>query len=352
MKHASVTNRSPAPRGDSGRRRSWSGLIGLAALAAGLASPAARAQAWEPTAPVEIVVPAGQGGGADQLARLIQSVVQKHSLMRQPISVVNRPGDSGAEGLLDMKSSTGNPHKLVITLSSVFTTPMSTGIKFNWRDLTPISMMALDQFVLWVPADASYRSAREAIAAIANQPPGTFKLGGTGTKQEDQLLAVLVETAAGKRLNYVPLRGGGDVAKALAAKEVDFTVNNPIEAEALWREGRVRPLCVFDGAPLGVAGRITRDRGWSDLPTCMAEGVPAQYLMLRGVFAPAGITPAQAAFWQSLLTRVREQPEWREYMQRGALKDQTLSGPAFVDWLDRTERFHRVLMREARLLAR
>jgi tripartite-type tricarboxylate transporter receptor subunit TctC len=339
------TDTAPAQRD---RRR----LLALGAgwLAAG--SLPARAQAWEPTAPVEIVVPAGTGGGADQMARLIQTIVQKHSLMRQPITVVNRAGDSGAEGLLDVKAAAGNPHKLLITLSSLFTTPMSTGIKFSWRDLTPVSMMALDQFVLWVPADAAFRSTRDAVAAVGNQPPGTFKLGGTGVKQEDQLLAVLFETAAGKRLTYVPLRGGGDVARALAAKEVDFTVNNPIEAEALWREGRVRPLCVFDGERLAGAARVAGDRGWPDLPTCMSEGVPAQYLMLRGVFAAGGITAAQTAYYQGLLARVRQQPEWREFLQRGAFKDQSLSGPAFVEWLDRSERFHRVLMREARLMAR
>ena len=38
--------------------------------------------AWEPTKPVEFVVPAGTGGGADQMARLIQGIVVKHNLMK------------------------------------------------------------------------------------------------------------------------------------------------------------------------------------------------------------------------------------------------------------------------------
>ena len=327
-------------------------LLGLGVGLGLTAWQAAWAQAWEPSAPIEIVVPAGTGGGADQMARLIQAIVVKHKLSTQPVTVINKPGDSGAEGLLDMKAAKGNPHKLVITLSSLFTTPLSTGVAFNWRDLTPVSMMALDQFVLWINADSPFRSTRDVVKAIASNPAGSFTLGGTGAKQEDQLLAVLLETAAGRRLNYTALKGGGDVARALAAKEVDFTVNNPIEAEALWREGKLRPLCVFDGAKLAVTLRVAGNQGWSDLPTCMSEGVPAQYLMLRGVFAPGGISAPQAAYYEALLARVRQQPEWREFMQRGALKEMSLSGPAYVEWLEGAERFHFVLMRESKLIGR
>jgi hypothetical protein len=96
------------------------------------------AAAWEPTKPVEFVVPAGTGGGADQMARFIQGVVAKHKLMKQPIVVVNKSGGAGAEGFLDVKGDKGNPHKIVITLSNLFTTPLATGVPFNWRDLTPV----------------------------------------------------------------------------------------------------------------------------------------------------------------------------------------------------------------------
>ncbi|MEP7058779.1 MAG: tripartite tricarboxylate transporter substrate binding protein, partial [Caldimonas sp.] len=72
--------------------------------------------AWEPTKPVEFVVPAGTGGGADQMARFLQGMVAKHSLMKQPIIVVNKSGGAGAEGFLDVKGAKGDPHKIVITL--------------------------------------------------------------------------------------------------------------------------------------------------------------------------------------------------------------------------------------------
>jgi len=310
------------------------------------------AQAWEPSQPVELVVPAGTGGGADQMARFIQEMVTKHGLMRQTIRVVNKAGNSGAEGLLDVKADKGNPHKLVITLSSLFTVPLATGVGFNWRDITPVSMMALDQFVLWVNASAPYQTAPELLAALKQKGPNGFKLGGTGSKQEDQLISVLLETAAATRIQYVPLKGGGDVAKTLAASEVDLTVNNPIEAEGLWREGKLRPLCVFDGGALPYPAKLSNGRAWSEIPTCMSAGIPAQYLMLRGIFMTPQATPDQVAFYVQLLGKVRELPEWRDFMAKGAFRQTAMSGQPYVDWLDRAETYHRVLMRESKLIAK
>jgi tripartite-type tricarboxylate transporter receptor subunit TctC len=329
----------------SSSRFSWRAVA--AACGVALATPALAA--WEPTAPVEIVVPAGTGGGADQMARFIQQLVVKHGLMKQPLAVVNKSGNSGIEGLNEVKSAKGNPHKLIITLSNLFTSPLATGSDFNWRDLTPVSMLALDQFALWVPADSPHKSPKDLLDALRAGAPSSAKLGGTGSKQEDQLISVLLETAASTRIAYVPLKGGGDVAKALAAREVDMTVNNPIEAAKLWGEGKVRPLCVFDGAKLEYHAKIAANQSWNDLPTCMSFGIPVQYLMMRGIFMAPGGTPDQVAYYVQLLDRVRALPEWKDFMAQGAFKPSNLTGAPFVAWLDRTESFHRVLMREAKL---
>jgi len=311
----------------------------------------AAAQAWEPSQPVELVVPAGTGGGADQMARLLAELIAKHKLMKQPIQVVNRAGNSGAEGLLDVKAARGNPHKLIITLSNLFTTPLATGTDFRWTELTPVKMLAQDQFLLWVRADSAVRTPSELMAQMRQAPRGSLRFGGTGSKQEDQLVSVLLETAAAARVSYVPLKGGGDVARALAAGEVDMTVNNPIEGEKLWREGKLRPLCVFDSRPLDYRDKITATSAWSDLPTCMSFGIPVQYLMLRGIFTTPGATPAQVAYYADVLEQVRALPEWRQFMAQGAFKNETMTGDAFNAWLERAQSFHRVLMREARLLA-
>ena len=155
--------------------------MGTAAMLGAMAAPADAA--WQPTRPVEFIVPAGTGGGADQMARVIQGIVTKHNLMPTAMVVINKAGGAGGEGFLDVKGAKGNPHKLVVTLSNLFTTPLATGIPFSWKDLTPVAMMALDEFVLWVNADKPYKTSKDYIAAMKAGTPGQFKMGGTGSKQ-------------------------------------------------------------------------------------------------------------------------------------------------------------------------
>ena len=321
----------------------------LAAAALWATAPAAKA--WEPTKPIEFVVPAGTGGGADQMARFIQGVVAKHSLAKQPIVVVNRGGGAGAEGFLDVKNDKGNPHKLIITLSNLFTTPLGTAVPFNWRDMTPVSMLALDQFILWVNADSPHQTPKAFLDAVKAAPDRTFKVGGTGSRQEDHIITVMLEKAAGKRITYIPYGGGGQVATQLVGKHVDATVNNPIEAESHWRAGKLRPLCVMDTKRLPYTEKVTATQSWADLPTCASAGLPVEYLMLRGIFMPPGATPEQLKYYVGLLDKVRALPEWKEFMAKGAFNQTTMNGQAFFDWLARTEQQHRVLMREAGFLA-
>jgi putative tricarboxylic transport membrane protein len=330
-------------------RGKWfrSALVALAASAACLAHAA-----WEPTKPVEFIVPAGTGGGADQMARLIQGIVVKHGLMKQPMVVVNKSGGAGAEGFMDIKSAKGDPHKLVVTLSNLFTTPLATGVPFNWRDLTPVSMMALDNFVLWVNAETPYKTGKEYLDAVKKAGPNKMKMGGTGSKQEDQILTVGIEKATGTKFIYVPFRGGGEVAVQLVGKHIDSTVNNPIEAVAQWRAGQVRALCVFDEKRMPYPARITDKQSWQDVPTCKESGVPTTYTMLRGIFTSPNVTEEQKAFYVELLKKVRATPEWKEYMEKGAFNQTSMDGEAFFNWLGRAEQMHRELMKEAGFMAK
>jgi len=310
------------------------------------------ALAWEPTKTVEFIVPAGTGGGADQMARFIQGMVAKHNLMKQPMVVMNKGGGAGAEGFLDVKDAKGDPYKIIITLSNLFTTPLATGVPFNWKDLTPVTMMALDEFVFWVNADTPYKTAMEYIDAAKKAGPGKFKMGGTGSKQEDQIITVLIEKRTGAQFTYIPYKGGGEVAVQLVGKHVDSTVNNPIEAVAQWRAGQLRPLCVFDDKRMPYKNKITETMSWYDIPTCKSAGLDVEYLMLRGIFMAGGVTQEQLNFYVDLLAKVRALPEWQEFMAQGAFNQTALQGDEFKAWLTQEEKRHMELMKEAGFLAK
>ena len=325
--------------------------VGAAACAGVLALSPAPAAAWEPSHPIEIIVPAGTGGGADQMARVMQGIISKHALSKQSVVVINKSGGAGGEGFLDVKASAGNPHKIVITLSNLFTTPLATGIPFNWKDLTPVAMLALDEFVLWVNADKPYKSVKDYIDAVKAAAPGSMKMGGTGSKQEDQIITVAIEKATGTKFTYIPYTGGGTVAVQLVGDHVDSSVNNPIEAVAQWRGSKLRPLCVFDGKPMPYDEPIADGKSWKDIPTCKSQGLDMEYLMLRGIFMPAKATKDQVAYYIDLFNKVRETPEWKDFMKSGAFNTSFMTGDQFVKWVTDAEKRHESLMREAKFLA-
>jgi len=332
--------------------RSRMRVAGACAVAALALAAAPAAFAWEPSKPVEFVVPAGTGGGADQMARLIQGIIVKHKLMKESMIVANKSGGAGAEGFLSVKEAKGDPHKIIITLSNLFTTPMATGVPFNWKDMTPVSMMALDQFVLWVNADTPYKTASEYIAAVKAGGPNKFKMGGTGSKQEDQILTAGIEKSTGTKFIYVPFKGGGEVAVQLVGGHVDSSVNNPIEAVAQWRAGKLRALCVFDDHRMPYKEKVTDSQSWGDIPTCKEAGVPTDYVMLRGIFMAPGVAPDQVAFYVDLLKKVRETPDWKDFMEKGAFNTTSMSGADYRKWLEAAEAQHKQLMTEAGFMAK
>lgn len=312
---------------------------------------AAAAASWEPTKPVEIVVAAGAGGASDQMARMMQAAIQKNHLMKQPMVVSLKGGASGAEALIYMKSSSGDPHKVLIAYSLIYMLPLSAKIPFDWRELTPVSVIALDEFVLWDGATLPYKNVKEFIAAAKTANP-PFKMGGTGSKREDQVLTVFIEKKTGAKFAYLPYKSGGEAATQLVGNHTQANVNNPSENLEVWRAGQVRPLCVFDKERIAYKGKVTDTLAWNDIPTCKDEGLDVQYLMLRAMFLPGKVTSEQTAFYVDLFKKLAQTPEYKEYMEKQALKPVFLSGQDMLKFLEEDEALNKNLMTEAGFVAK
>ena len=328
----------------------WKAVSG-AAGAALLCAAAGAHGAWEPTKPVTFLVSGGAGGGADQMARLIQGIVAKHHLSKEPLVVVIENGGGGGQTFMDLKNSAGDPNKIVIVLSNLYTVPLATKLPFNWRDTTPVALMALDEFVLWVNAKSPYKTAPQYLKAVKAKPD-TFKMGGAGSKREDEIVTAMLDKAAGVRFTFIPYKGGGEISSQLVGGHIDSDVNNPIEHIAHWKAGEVRPLCVFDSQRMPFTEPVANGMSWHDIPTCKEEGIDAEYLMLRGILMPKGVTPDQVAYYVDLLKRVRETPEWKEFVNRGAYKEDFLTGADFAKFLEKDEKRHHDIMQSAGFLAK
>ena len=302
-------------------RRSMLQAAGAAALALG-AGPAF-ASGWRPNKPIEMVIMGGQGGGADRLARLFQSIIQQNRLSPMPIIPVNKGGGSGAEALRYLKDKAGDPTVIMATLNSYYTTPLRTEIGVDIATFTPLARMAQDTFALWVRPESGIETVEQFVEAV-RAAGGTWKMAGTGTGQEDSLLTAMLEKKYGVKFTYIPFDGGGDVAKALVGGHADSTVNNPSEALSFARAGLARPLAAFTPE---------RIPAMPDTPTFAELGHDGMlYEMQRSFVGPAGLTAEQTAFYVDMFTKLNATPEWREYAEKNALVTDLLTGAPLQEY--------------------
>lgn len=290
--------------------------MALAASAALLTAMPAVAGDWKPQKPVEMVIMAGQGGGADRLARLFQSIIQKEKLSSMPVLPVNKGGGSGAEALRYLKDKEGDNHTIMATLNSYYTTPLRTDIGVDIEEFTPIARMALDTFVLWVNADSDIETLDDFVAAV-KASGGEWKMGGTGTGQEDSLVTAMLEKEFGIKVTYVPFKGGGDVAKNLVGGHIDSTVNNPSEQLGFYKAGKSRPIATFTPERLAA---------FPDTPTMTELGHALVYDMQRSFVAPAGMDPAAVAYYTAMFEKLNASEEWQTYTAEKSLNPDFLTG--------------------------
>ncbi len=261
-------------------RRIFLTIAGASALAT--LPIAAFAEGWQPKRPIDFTIMAGSGGGADQIARFIQSAVEADGLTNRPLIPTNRGGGSGAEALLHLKDAGDPDHTLMVTLNSFYTTPIrQADLGVDIETFTPITMMGVDPFVLWVHKESGITTFEEYLAKV-KEMDGEYVMGGTGTGQEDSIVIAYLQNAFDLKLKYIPFDGGGAVAKELAGQQIMATVNNPSEAKGFYQAGDVVPLLAFSDERLPA---------FPDVPTLKEKGHDFSYFNQRAIVGAPGMSP-------------------------------------------------------------
>lgn len=282
----------------------------VSALAVAVSAPAALAE-WQPRKPVEFIIMAGTGGGADQIARLLQGLIEKKDLSPRPFIPINKPGGSGAEALRYMQDKAGDDHTIMMTLNSFYTTPIiQEDLGVDVTQFTPIGLMAMDTFLLWVNEDRADIGDLDSYVATVKEAGKDWKVGGTGSGQEDSILTAMMENEFGYEVTYIPFPGGGTVAKNLVGNQIDSTVNNPAEQMEFWRAGETKPLVQFTGE---------RMAAFPDVPTAKELGVDIEYYMQRSVNGPPGMDPEAVEWYTNLFQELFNSEEWQEFCKSDGL---------------------------------
>jgi tripartite-type tricarboxylate transporter receptor subunit TctC len=313
--------------------------LGVSAMLAGMP---VLGHAWEPQKPVEFVVMAGKGGGADKAVRFIQSIIASENLAPVPFTPVNKPGGSGAEALVHLNGKKGDDHTIMFTLNSFYTTPLrQPGLGVDIETFTPIGRMAEDTFLLWVNSDRKDINNMEEFVKAAKAKGTDWIMAGTGKNSEDNLLTDFLNTAYGLKMKYVPYKGGGKVAKELAGNNADSTVNNPSEQLGFYEAGTTKPIAAFTDERLPL---------FPDTPTFKELGKDYVYYMQRTVVGAPGMSKEAAAYYQDLFRKVYNSAKWQDYLAKKSLQGEFLSGDALMSYWKRERDVHETMLKNMGVL--
>jgi len=316
-------------------RRLMMGLAFAAGLATTTTAVTTAAQAWEPTKPIDFVIMAGKGGGADKMARLMQAIVEEEKLASKPLVPANKPGGTGAEALVHMKGAGDPDHTIMVTLNSFFTTPLrQPGLEVDIMKFAPVGRMAEDTFLLWVHKDTGITTFEQFLDE-AKKRGNKWVMGGTGKNSEDNIITDHLNNAYGLSIKYIPYKGGGAVAKDLAGQQITSSVNNPSEALGFYESGDVVPLVAFTDERLPM---------FKDVPTLKEKGGDFSYFMQRAVVGAPGMSADALAYYNDLFTKVFKSAKWQTYKSKKSLMGDFMAGDDLKSyWMTQRDRHTKIL---------
>ena len=296
-------------------------------------TPSASA-AWVPTKPIEFVVMAGKGGGADKAVHFIAEAMAKEKLVPVTFDIVNKPGKSGGEAMAYLKSKKGDNHTIMFTLNSFYTTPLrQPELGVDISDFTPIGRLAEDVFLLWVNSDRKDINTIDDFVKAAQSKGSQWVMSGTGQGAEDSMLTDFLNATYDLKMTYRALKGGGAVAKELVEKKADSTVNNPSEQAKYYAEGLTKPIVVFTSKRLPAYQKI---------PALRETGMDFQYFMQRSVVGAPGMSKAAQAYYQQLFKKFFASAAWQGYREKNSLGGDFLTGDALRNyWMKEREKHAR-----------
>jgi putative tricarboxylic transport membrane protein len=294
-----------------------------------------------PDKPIEFTVPFAAGGGSDIMARTIAAIMEKEKILPQPLVVVNRPGASGVLGYMHVGQKTGDPYAITTATNSFVIQPLLGKMKLSYREYTLIAGLALDEFVLVVPANSPHRTVRDLIEA-ARRAPKHVKIGGTSAPSIDSIITHFVEKATGVQFNFIVFKSGGEVMTNLLGAHIDVASANPGEALTQIQAKKARVLAAVSAKRLA---------SLPDVPTMHEAGINVIATQWRGVAAPKGLPKEAEAVLVSAFRRLSDSKIWQEkYLAENNLTPYYQAPEEFRRYLDAEAQKTRQILSEMNLI--
>lgn len=283
-------------------------LISLTALTS---TAFGQAMAWRPQKNIEIIVGASPGGGADHSARVIQKILAE--LRIGSLTVVNKPGGSYALAFSYLNQHDGDGHFIGVSPINLITNRLTGLHPLSYSDVTPLAQLSADYHVFTVRSDSAIKSGNDLIERLKSDPSsmGIAISPGFSTANHFALGAILNAADVDiRKLKLVVFRSAGESVASLLGGHVELMVSATPAIQALVESGKLHPIAVTSPHRIGGA--------FSNVPTWKEQSVNAVFMNWRGVIGPKGLSEAQIAFWDQVLSAMVQKEEWKSDLEKNS----------------------------------
>ena len=283
--------------------------IALAALGMVLAAPVA-AQEKYPSRPIELIVPWGPGGGADQVARKLAPGLEKALGVSLP--VINVPGATGQTGLTKMLASPADGYSVSVFIAD--TLAVQIGPSANWKveDIVPAGIMIRQPSAFFVAESSPMKTWKDVEAEAKKRP---LKVGVTGFGSADDLTVIYLN-GKGLKFQSVPMPKPSERYTAILGGHADILYEQLGDVKSFLESKQMRPVIVFADE---------RFPAYKDVPTGRELGHDIVINQFRSIVLKAGTDAARVRAVSDALAKIAATDDYRAW-----LKDQYAEAGSFI----------------------
>jgi tripartite-type tricarboxylate transporter receptor subunit TctC len=274
-----------------------------------------------PTRPIELIVPWGPGGGADQLARLVSKLMEP--MLGQSIPVVNVPGGTGATGMAKLLAAPADGYSMAIYIADSHALLAGKNPRWQIGDITPVGVMMKVPSFLFVKADSKYKGWAE-FANVAKVNPGKLKVATLGFGSVDDF-SLTVLAKGGVKVTQVPFAKPSERYVSILGDHTDALYEQSGDVRRFLDSKQMRPIMMFGEK---------RNARFKDVPTSYELGFKIALPQFRSIVVRSGTPPEVVKKLSDALAKVAATPEYKKFLDEQLADpdsfEDAAKAPAFV----------------------
>lgn len=294
--------------------------------------------AWTPERPVELIAPVQAGGGLDQALRSVEQIWREQNLVSVPMAVVNKPGGGQSLAATYVHQAKGDAHRVLLMSSTLISNPITGRSKLRYTDFTVLGQLYTEYMAVSVNSASPLKTGKDIVARMKQAPDSLSVAVGSALGATSHLGIAIALKNAGvdiRRMKSVVFPGAGSITNVLGG-HVDVATGALTAAAPYWRTGQLRILAVT--APERLGGEF------ADIPTWREQGIEGTVSNWRFLIAPPGLTGEQVAFWDDVMRRTVQSPEWKQLVAKHKWVNHYISSGEAGPYLEKQEQQQREIL--------